>query len=73
MRIAVTGTSGLIGSALVRSLRADGHQVVCLVRREPAAPLEIRWDPERRFVEGAGLAGCEAVVHLAGAGVADHR
>lgn len=73
MRIAVTGTSGLIGSALVRSLRADGHQVVRLVRREPAAPLEIRWDPERRFVEGAGLAGCEAVVHLAGAGIADHR
>jgi uncharacterized protein (TIGR01777 family) len=73
MRIAVTGASGLIGSALVRSLRADGHEVVRLVRREPSASQEIRWDPRRSFVEGDGLRGCEAVVHLAGAGVGDHR
>ncbi|MFE2428447.1 TIGR01777 family oxidoreductase [Streptomyces sp. NPDC059373] len=72
-RIAVTGSAGLIGSALVRSLSADGHQVVRLVRREPAAPDEVRWDPERQYVDVAGLRGCEAVVHLAGAGVGDHR
>ncbi|MFD7628085.1 TIGR01777 family oxidoreductase [Streptomyces sp. NPDC059851] len=73
MRIAVTGSTGLIGSALVRSLRADGHDVVRFVRREPAAPDEVRWDPRRGYVDPAGLAGCAAVVHLAGAGIGDHR
>ncbi|MER6203242.1 TIGR01777 family oxidoreductase [Streptomyces sp. NPDC001586] len=73
MRIAVTGATGLIGSALVRSLRADGHEVVRFVRREPAAGDEARWDPARGYVDPAGLAGCGAVVHLAGAGVGDHR
>ncbi|WP_328298293.1 TIGR01777 family oxidoreductase [Streptomyces sp. NBC_00435] len=73
MRIAVTGATGLIGSALGRSLKADGHEVVRFVRREPAAPDEARWDPERGYVDPAGLAGCDAVVHLAGAGVGDHR
>ncbi|MCX4525548.1 MULTISPECIES: TIGR01777 family oxidoreductase [unclassified Streptomyces] len=73
MRIAVTGASGLIGSALVRSLRADGHDVVRFVRREPAAGDEAYWDPRRGYVDPAGLAGCAAVVHLAGAGVGDHR
>jgi uncharacterized protein (TIGR01777 family) len=72
-RIAVTGSAGLIGSALVRSLTADGHEVVRMVRREPAAPDEVRWDPELQSVDVAGLRGCEAVVHLAGAGVGDHR
>ncbi|MFI1468802.1 TIGR01777 family oxidoreductase [Streptomyces wuyuanensis] len=73
MRIAVTGASGLIGSALVRSLRAGGHEVVRLVRRAPAAADEVRWDPARQYVDAAGLIGCEAVVHLAGAGVGDQR
>ncbi|MER6524486.1 TIGR01777 family oxidoreductase [Streptomyces sp. NPDC001508] len=72
-RIAVAGASGLIGAALVRSLTADGHEVVRLVRRAPAGPGEVRWDPERRSVDAAGLAGCAAVVNLAGAGVGDHR
>ncbi|GAB7033968.1 TIGR01777 family oxidoreductase [Streptomyces sp. NPDC021749] len=73
MRIAITGSTGLIGTALVRSLRTDGHDVVRLVRRAPAAADEVRWDPERQQVDTAGLTGCEAVVHLAGAGVGDHR
>ncbi|MFE1811220.1 MULTISPECIES: TIGR01777 family oxidoreductase [unclassified Streptomyces] len=73
MRIAVTGSTGLIGSALVRSLREDGHEVVRFVRREPAAADEARWDPARGHVDPAGLAGCGAVVGLAGAGVGDHR
>ncbi|MGW7459191.1 TIGR01777 family oxidoreductase [Streptomyces sp. NPDC054797] len=73
MRIAVTGSTGLIGSALVRSLRADGHEVVRFVRREPAAADEARWDPVRGYVDPAGLAGCGAVVGLAGAGVGAHR
>ncbi|WP_210586939.1 TIGR01777 family oxidoreductase [Streptomyces sp. GESEQ-35] len=72
-RIAVAGASGLIGSALVRSLTADGHEVVRLVRRAPRAEDEVRWDPEARQVDAAGLAGCDAVVNLAGAGVGSRR
>ncbi|WP_411105896.1 TIGR01777 family oxidoreductase [Streptomyces sp. cmx-4-9] len=73
MRIAVTGSTGLIGKALVQSLRADGHEVVRFVRRAPAAADEARWDPAEGTVDPAGLAGCGAVVHLAGAGVGEHR
>ncbi|MGX4692607.1 TIGR01777 family oxidoreductase [Streptomyces sp. JNUCC 63] len=72
-RIAVAGASGLIGGALVRSLRADGHEVVRLVRRTPRGTDEVRWDPAGRSVDVAGLAGCDVVVNLAGAGVGDHR
>ncbi|MEU9362472.1 TIGR01777 family oxidoreductase [Streptomyces sp. NPDC048301] len=72
-RIAVSGSTGLIGAALVRSLRSDGHEVVRLVRRRAASGDEVEWDPKRQYVDVAGLAGCDAVVHLAGAGVGDHR
>ncbi|MZD05906.1 TIGR01777 family protein [Streptomyces sp. SID5785] len=72
-RIAVAGASGLLGSALVRSLTADGHDVVRLVRRTPRSDAEVRWDPHRTRVDTAGLDGCDAVVNLAGAGVGDHR
>ncbi|MDX3764156.1 MULTISPECIES: TIGR01777 family oxidoreductase [Streptomyces] len=72
-RIAVTGSTGLIGTALVRSLRVDGHDVVRLVRRPARAGDEVEWDPKRGYVDGAGLVGCDAVVHLAGAGVGDRR
>ncbi|MFJ9730537.1 TIGR01777 family oxidoreductase [Streptomyces sp. NPDC101171] len=72
-RIAVAGASGLIGSALMRSLTADGHEVVRLVRRAPRGGDEVRWDPERQQVDAAGLAGCDAVVNLAGAGIGDRR
>ncbi|WP_101256259.1 TIGR01777 family oxidoreductase [Streptomyces barkulensis] len=73
MRIAVTGSSGLIGRALVDSLRADGHEVLRLVRHPARTGEEVEWDPGRQYVDAAGLVGCEAVVHLAGAGVGDHR
>ncbi|MBY8886275.1 TIGR01777 family oxidoreductase [Streptomyces sp. PTM05] len=73
MRIVVTGSAGLIGSALVRSLTADGHQVTRLVRREPTAPDEARWDPARREVAPGSLEGCDAVVNMAAAGVGDQR
>ncbi|MDC0773403.1 TIGR01777 family oxidoreductase [Streptomyces sp. HD] len=72
-RIAVAGSSGLIGSALVRSLTADGHEVVRLVRRAPRSKDEARWDPESKSVDAAGLAGCDAVVNLAGANVGSRR
>ncbi|MFJ2743888.1 TIGR01777 family oxidoreductase [Streptomyces sp. NPDC087440] len=73
MRIAVTGSTGLIGTALVRSLRADGHEVVRLVRRPARSGDEVTWDPRRSHVDTKGLVGCDAVVHLAGAGIGDHR
>ena len=72
MRIAVSGSSGLIGTALVRALRADGHDVVRLVRREPQGPDETRWDPSGQ-IDAAALEGLDAVVHLAGAGIGDRR
>lgn len=72
-RIAVAGASGLIGGALVRSLTADGHTVVRLVRGAPRAADEVRWDAEQGTVDAAGLAGCDAVVNLAGAGVGSRR
>ncbi|WP_067820030.1 TIGR01777 family oxidoreductase [Actinomadura kijaniata] len=73
MRVTVTGSTGLIGTALVRSLRADGHEVVRLVRREPSGPDEARWDPAGGTVDAAAVEGSDAVVHLAGAGVGDRR
>ncbi|WP_055489693.1 TIGR01777 family oxidoreductase [Streptomyces sp. TP-A0356] len=72
-RIAVAGGSGLIGSALVRSLAADGHEVVRLVRRRARGADEVCWDPEGQYIDAAGLIGCDAVVNLAGAGIGDHR
>ncbi|WP_326612514.1 TIGR01777 family oxidoreductase [Streptomyces scopuliridis] len=73
MRIAITGSTGLIGTALARSLRADGHEVVRLVRRPARTADEVEWDPLRQRVDGHRLNGCEAVVHLAGAGIGDRR
>ena len=72
MRVVVTGSSGLIGSALVRSLVADGHEVVRLVRREPRAADERRWDPSGEL-DPTVMDAADAVVHLAGAGIGDHR
>jgi hypothetical protein len=73
MKVVVTGSSGLIGSALVESLRGDGHEVVRLVRRAPSAADEARWDPTAGTVDDAALSGAAAVVNLAGAGIGDKR
>lgn len=73
MRIAVTGATGLIGTALADSLRGDGHEVVRLVRREPRDTSEARWDPSTGTVDPTALTGCQAVVHLAGAPVGARR
>jgi uncharacterized protein (TIGR01777 family) len=73
MKVAITGSSGLIGSALTASLQADGHQVVRLVRRPPTGADEIRWDPRAADAGNPVLTGVDACVHLAGAGVGDHR
>lgn len=73
MRVAITGASGLIGSALIESLTTDGHDVIRLVRRTPDAPNEVQWDPIGGSVDVDGLSRINAVVHLAGAGIGDHR
>lgn len=67
MKIAIAGSSGLIGSALRSSLGERGHDVLRLVRRTPAAPNEIHWDPARGVLDADALAGVDAVVNLAGA------
>lgn len=72
-RVAITGASGLIGSALSAFLRGRGDEVVHLVRRAPSAPDEVQWDPANRRLDPSALRGVTAVVHLAGAGVGDRR
>jgi uncharacterized protein len=71
MRVAITGASGLIGTALRRSLEADGHAVSPLVRSDDRPG--IRWDPEQGTIDAAALEGVDAVVHLAGEGIAEKR
>lgn len=66
LRVAVTGSTGLIGQALVERLRADGHSVQRLTRGTPSQPDEVRWDPTGGHVDTAPLEGVDAVVHLAG-------
>jgi uncharacterized protein len=72
MRIAITGSSGLIGSALARQLQHHQHDIVRLVRRTPR-PGEARWNPADGTIDLAALEGIDAAVHLAGAGIGDHR
>lgn len=73
MKVIVSGASGLIGRFLVERLEADGLEVVRLVRRPPADPGEIAWDPVGGTIDAAGLEGADAVFHLAGAGIGDRR
>ena len=72
-KIAVTGASGLIGSALCAQLKSDGNQVIKLVRRPPRLSDEVSWDPQRGEINLDLLEGVDAVFHLAGAGVGDKR
>jgi uncharacterized protein (TIGR01777 family) len=72
-RIAITGASGLIGSALVGHLKSEGHTVQRLVRRTPVSPDEVQWDPKSGYVDLDALRGVDAIIHLAGAGVGDKR
>jgi uncharacterized protein (TIGR01777 family) len=75
VRVAISGATGLIGSALSKNLRASGAEVIRLVRRAPASPGEVRWDPATADggLDPQALSGLDAVVHLSGAGVADRR
>lgn len=72
-RVAVTGSTGLIGGALCRHLRERGDDVVRLVRRAPEAPDEREWDPAAGVLAPEVFDGVDAVVNLAGVGIGDHR
>jgi uncharacterized protein (TIGR01777 family) len=71
VRVLIAGSSGLIGTAVVANLRSAGHDVLRLVRREPAAPDERRWDPPAGTFGTGTFDGVDAVVGLNGAGIAD--
>ena len=72
MRVAVTGSHGLIGTALLAALRSAGHEAVAIVRGPPARG-EIGWDPRAGQLATRSLVGVDAVVNLAGAGIGDRR
>ena len=72
MKILVAGASGLVGSALIPSLTADGHEATCLVRSSPKAD-EIEWHPNRGLIDAARLEGFEAIINLAGESIAEGR
>jgi uncharacterized protein (TIGR01777 family) len=68
--IAISGSSGLIGSALVRALGAHGQDIRPLVRRAARSPNEISWNPEQGTIDASALATVDAVIHLAGENIA---
>ncbi|MGI9598318.1 MAG: TIGR01777 family oxidoreductase [Acidimicrobiales bacterium] len=74
MDVAVSGSSGLIGTALVAGLAEAGHRPIRLVRRQPAAGAdEIRWLPAEGEIDAESLDGIDAIVNLSGAGIGDRR
>src|SRR4051812_15475394 len=73
MRVAITGSSGLIGTALAASLRADRHDVLRVVRSGAGGAGTVQWDIEEGTIDAAALEGVDAVVHLAGEGIAEKR
>ncbi len=73
MRVLVTGSRGFAGTALVSALEADGHRVQRLVRGSATAGDDVRWDPMGGSIDSGALEGFDAVVHLAGEGIAERR
>ena len=74
MKILVSGSHGLVGKALIKSLTNDGHEIVRLVRHERSfGTLEIEWHPDQGRIDAQHLEGLDAVVHLAGESIAAGR
>ena len=69
MKLVVSGASGLLGSALVRALEGDGHEIVRLVRRPPTSSNEVEWDPARGSLDATALAGVAGAINVSGANV----
>ena len=73
MKVLVSGSHGLVGTALIRSLASDGHEIVRLVRAAPSSAAEVEWHPNEGRIDAAKLEGLDAVVHLAGESIAANR
>ena len=74
MKILVSGSHGLVGTALVRSLTAEGHEVIRLVRRDHSfGSPEVEWHPNQGLIDAEHVEGLDAVVHLAGESIASGR
>ncbi|HKR21044.1 MAG TPA: NAD-dependent epimerase/dehydratase family protein, partial [Pyrinomonadaceae bacterium] len=73
MKILISGSHGLIGTALIKLLTADGHEVVRLVRHASASASEVEWHPNQGSIDAKRLEGFDAVVHLAGESIASSR
>jgi hypothetical protein len=71
--VLVTGSHGLIGTALIPRLRARGDRVLRLVRGAPEGADDVAWDPPAGTIDAESLEGVDAVVHLAGAGIGDKK
>jgi uncharacterized protein len=70
LRVAISGSTGLVGERLISFLETGGHEVVRIVRGTPDAVGDVRWDPSRGEIDAAALEGLDAVVHLAGESIA---
>ena len=73
MKILISGSHGLVGTALVKSLEINGHEIFRLVRHAPGSDSEIEWSPDRYSIALARLEGFDAVIHLAGESIASGR
>ena len=71
--VAIAGSSGLIGSALVTALRTADHRVLRIVRRAPANADELHWDPDSGEFDAGALSGVDAVVNLCGINIGQRR
>lgn len=73
MKLLISGSHGLVGTALIKSLETQGHDVFRLVRHAPGSDAEVEWSPDRYSIALARLEGFDAVVHLAGESIASGR
>lgn len=74
MRVLISGASGLVGTAAAAALRADGYDVGRFVRAEgDCSAGDVRWDPASGFLDVQAMEAADAIIHLAGAGIADAR
>ena len=73
MKIAITGSTGLVGKKIIAGLEADGHQVVKLVRGSRNKPDEFLWNPDTEKIDAKAFEGTDAVIHLEGENIASKR
>src|SRR5918993_3841444 len=73
MKILISGSHGLVGTALIKSLEPDGHEIYRLVRHYPDSADQIEWSPDRYSIALSLIEGFDAVVHLAGESIAEGR